>query len=198
MPRIGAFNLHGSLLPHHRGAAPVAYAILAGDQTAGVTLFRIEKGLDSGPIVAIASTPIEPRETAGELERRLSALGGEADRAVSPRVRFGRRSKRRPRTTRRRRSLQARKGDGAARLEHARCEGCGTSNSGLQPWPGAFTFLEREGTQPERTVILRGEVGDSSPPAGANPGRRRACGRRRVRGRLSPRDPPRASSAASG
>jgi len=77
LPRIGAFNLHGSVLPRHRGAAPVARAILAGDTVSGVTLFRIERALDSGPIVAIAKTGIDPNETAGELEARLAELAAE-------------------------------------------------------------------------------------------------------------------------
>ena len=68
-------NLHYSLLPRWRGAAPVERAILAGDSETGVCLMRIEEGLDTGGIYASVSTPIGPEETAGELHERLTALG---------------------------------------------------------------------------------------------------------------------------
>jgi methionyl-tRNA formyltransferase len=71
----GFVNLHYSLLPRWRGAAPVERAILAGDTETGVCLMRIEEGLDTGGVYASVSTPIEPEETAGELHARLTALG---------------------------------------------------------------------------------------------------------------------------
>ena len=71
----GFVNLHYSLLPRWRGAAPVERAILAGDTETGVCLMRIEEGLDTGGIYASVSTPIEADETAGELRGRLTALG---------------------------------------------------------------------------------------------------------------------------
>ncbi len=74
LPSLGSFNLHASLLPAYRGAAPVVHAILGGEDETGVTLFRLERGLDSGPVLACSRTPIDPAETAGELEARLSEL----------------------------------------------------------------------------------------------------------------------------
>jgi len=74
MPRLGAFNLHGSLLPRHRGAAPVQYAIWNGDSVTGVTIFQIEQSLDSGPMVGRVETPIGKSETSGELMLRLAEL----------------------------------------------------------------------------------------------------------------------------
>ena len=76
IPRLGAFNLHGSLLPRHRGAAPVQYSIWKGDQDAGVTMFRIQPALDSGPIVGRVATSIRAEETSGELMHRLAELSG--------------------------------------------------------------------------------------------------------------------------
>lgn len=73
--RLGAVNIHASLLPRWRGASPVAAAILAGDQRTGVTLMRMEAGLDTGPLLARSETPVGSRETAGELEARLARLG---------------------------------------------------------------------------------------------------------------------------
>ena len=74
IPRLGAFNLHGSLLPRYRGAAPVQYAIWKGDFITGVTIFQIEPALDSGPIVGLVETPIDDGETSGELMLRLADL----------------------------------------------------------------------------------------------------------------------------
>lgn len=74
IPRLGAFNLHGSLLPRHRGAAPVQYAVWKGDAVTGVTIFQIEVALDSGPMVGRVETPIGELETSGELMLRLAEL----------------------------------------------------------------------------------------------------------------------------
>ena len=74
-PRLGAFNLHGSLLPRWRGAAPIQRAIMAGDATTGVQVMQMEEGLDTGPILASAETPIEPDDTTRTLHDRLAALG---------------------------------------------------------------------------------------------------------------------------
>lgn len=73
----GALNLHPSMLPRHRGATPVPATILAGDRATGVTLMRMDAGLDTGPIVAQAGTPVAPDETAPELEARLAAMGAD-------------------------------------------------------------------------------------------------------------------------
>jgi methionyl-tRNA formyltransferase len=76
-PRLGGVNVHASLLPRWRGAAPVAAAILAGDAETGVSIMRMEAGLDTGPVYARRATPIGPVETAPELGRRLAAMGAE-------------------------------------------------------------------------------------------------------------------------
>jgi len=73
-PRLGCLNIHGSLLPHWRGAAPVERAILAGDAMSGVTIMRMDEGLDTGPMLLKEHCAID-RMTAGELHDRLSALG---------------------------------------------------------------------------------------------------------------------------
>ena len=75
IPRHGWVNLHFSLLPAWRGAAPVQHAILAGDQITGATTFRIVLELDAGPIFATVTEPIRPDDTAGDLLHRLSLSG---------------------------------------------------------------------------------------------------------------------------
>ena len=73
-PRLGCINLHASLLPRWRGAAPIQRAILAGDGETGISIFRMEEGLDTGPVYAMRAIGIGPRETAGNLHDRLAAL----------------------------------------------------------------------------------------------------------------------------
>lgn len=73
--RLGGINLHGSLLPRHRGAAPVQWALMSGDTEAGVTVIHMTPKLDAGPALAIARTEILPDETAEQLEPRLAKLG---------------------------------------------------------------------------------------------------------------------------
>lgn len=76
--RLGGINLHGSLLPRHRGAAPVHAAILAGDAETGVSVIRMTPGLDAGPVLAVRRTPIGTHENQIELETRLAELGATA------------------------------------------------------------------------------------------------------------------------
>ena len=75
-PRLGCYNLHGSLLPRGRGAAPIQRAIMAGDPVTGVTIMRMEAGLDTGPMLATARTPIDDK-TAGELTEELAEIGAQ-------------------------------------------------------------------------------------------------------------------------
>ncbi len=77
VPPNGCLNLHGSLLPRWRGAAPVARAIMAGDAETGVMVMRMEAGLDTGPVAMSERVPIAPDVTAGELAERLASLGAD-------------------------------------------------------------------------------------------------------------------------
>lgn len=77
IPRLGWVNLHFSLLPAWRGAAPVQHALMAGDQVTGASTFLIERGLDTGPVYGVMTENIRPTDTAGELLTRLSTAGSE-------------------------------------------------------------------------------------------------------------------------
>jgi methionyl-tRNA formyltransferase len=77
-PARGMVNVHASLLPRFRGAAPIQHAILAGDRETGISIMRMEEGLDSGPVIHRVSTPIGDGETAGALTDRLATLGASA------------------------------------------------------------------------------------------------------------------------
>jgi methionyl-tRNA formyltransferase len=85
LPGHGCLNIHGSLLPRHRGAAPIAAAILAGEAATGVSIMRVDAGLDTGPVLASASLPIDPEDTTGSLTAKLAALGARLLIATLPR-----------------------------------------------------------------------------------------------------------------
>ncbi len=77
-PVGGCINIHASLLPRWRGAAPIQRALLAGDRETGITLLRMDQGLDTGPIISRHCVPVAPRETAGSLHDKLAAIGAQA------------------------------------------------------------------------------------------------------------------------
>ncbi|MEG0831924.1 MAG: methionyl-tRNA formyltransferase, partial [Acidaminococcaceae bacterium] len=77
LPTYGCINVHASLLPHYRGAAPIHYAILQGEQEAGVTIMQMDVGMDTGAMLAKASVPVTPNMTMGELHDELKVLGAD-------------------------------------------------------------------------------------------------------------------------
>jgi methionyl-tRNA formyltransferase len=77
-PRFGCLNIHASLLPRWRGAAPIQRAVLAGDRETGITIMQMDAGLDTGPMIDVVRVAIAPRDTTGMLESRLATVGGTA------------------------------------------------------------------------------------------------------------------------
>jgi len=77
VPRLGCFNIHASLLPRWRGAAPIQRALLAGDPVTGITIMRMQEMLDAGPVLEVRAIDIGAHDTAGTLQERLAALGAE-------------------------------------------------------------------------------------------------------------------------
>jgi methionyl-tRNA formyltransferase len=75
VPARGSINVHASLLPRYRGAAPIAWAIIRGERETGISTFQMDPGMDTGPVLLQRSTPIGPEETAGELAERLAVMG---------------------------------------------------------------------------------------------------------------------------
>ena len=76
-PRRGSINVHASILPRYRGAAPIAWSIMRGETETGITTFQMDPGMDTGDVLLMSRTPIAPEETAGELAERLSQLGAD-------------------------------------------------------------------------------------------------------------------------
>jgi len=86
IPRLSCINVHASLLPRWRGAAPINWAIIKGDRTTGITIMQMDEGMDTGPMLYQVETGIAPDERAGELASRLSALGADALKIVLERL----------------------------------------------------------------------------------------------------------------
>ena len=156
VPPHGILNLHPSLLPRHRGATPIPAAILAGDATTGVTLFRMDPGMDTGPLVAVQSTALDPADDAPALEARLAAVAAAlVARAIGPYLR-GEISLRRQAEEGITVTRPLERGDGrldailpAVTLErHVRA---------MRPWPGSFLELASG-----RLAVLRAAVAGSA------------------------------------
>lgn len=167
LPKIGIFNLHASLLPKYRGAAPVAHAILAGERITGVTLFRVEARLDAGPIVDAAEVEIRPEETAGELETRLSRLAAEVLGRDLEAFRLG--TFREVPQDERLASLAPKLTKDSGRIDWDAEPGrLADFVRALNPWPAAWSYLCAGGRR-ERTIFLRVRPGAPSEGPGGLP-----------------------------
>ena len=157
-PNLGCLNLHASLLPRWRGAAPIQRAIMAGDKETGVMVMQMEEGLDTGPIAMAEKLPITPDMTAGEAHDRLSLLGADLiGRALAALERGGLKFQKQPEEG----LLYAKKIDKAeARVDFSRtAQELHNLIRGLSPFPGAFFEMDF-GKGPERVKILRATLAD--------------------------------------
>jgi len=152
---LGGINLHGSLLPKYRGAAPVQWAILRGDVETGVTVIHMTPKLDAGPILSLRKTPVDPGETAEQLEGRLSHLGVEPVReAIQLLAHWDRVSQlgvaQDP--SRASRAPRLKKSDGQVDWHHTAAQICNQVRA-LKPWPKTFTLLRRPEGEPLRLIL---------------------------------------------
>jgi methionyl-tRNA formyltransferase len=159
-PRLGCVNVHASLLPKYRGAAPLTWAVVNGESESGVTLMRLDEGMDTGPTFARVVTPIGAHETAGELGERLARLGADAVREWLPRYLAG--------------DVTLEPQDGALATmapmlekEMGRVDWGKTAQQvhnhvrGMSPWPGASTLCRGKVVKVHATRVVDGErVGD--------------------------------------
>lgn len=144
LPPLGCLNLHASLLPRHRGAAPIQWALLEGDTQTGVTLMKIDAGLDTGAVLAQVTTPIHPDDTAQTLHDRLASLGAALLIQALPEYLAGRLPPRPQPSVGVTYARKLTREDGrldwslpAVVLERR--------VRALTPWPGAYTFLPTAG-----------------------------------------------------
>ena len=157
-----ALNLHGSLLPRHRGASPAQHAVLCGDRVTGVTLTGMTSRMDSGPIYAALEIPIEPTETSGSLLERLAELArdlliDQAD-ALAAGTLTGRPQDEKLATQ----APLLTKDLGKVRWEKT-AEEIDRHVRSMTPWPGAFTFCPTD-RSPARLIVVSGEVLDLPSP----------------------------------
>jgi methionyl-tRNA formyltransferase len=157
-PAKGCLNVHASLLPRWRGAAPIHRAILAGDRESGVCIMQMEAGLDTGPVLLRRAIPIGPEETTAELQDRLSALGAEAVLET-----FDKLDRLTPAPQPEEGVTYAAKIDKSeARVDFTRpAEQVDRQIRGLSPFPGAW--IEVDG---ERLKLLRSRLADGKGAAG--------------------------------
>lgn len=140
VPRLGTVNVHASLLPRHRGAAPVQWAILSGDEVTGVTTMFTDRGIDTGDMLLRVQTPIAPEDTAGTLTERLSHLGAELLIETLRRLEKGECPRERQEETQSSYDPKIEKEMG--RLDFAEgTEKCLLRVRAMSPWPCAFTEM---------------------------------------------------------
>src|SRR4051812_5232885 len=160
VPELGCLNLHASLLPRWRGAAPIQRAIMAGDAETGVAVMRMEKGLDTGPVGMVERVAIGPDMTAGELHDRLSVLGADLMvRALAALSRGGLAFTPQPEEGV---TYAAKITNEEARIDWSRpAQEVHDQVRGLSPFPGAF-FMADFGKGPERVKVLRTALADGA------------------------------------
>ena len=141
LPPLGCLNVHASLLPKYRGAAPIAWAILNGEASTGVTIMQMDEGMDTGPILAAREEVIRPEDTTETLSRRLSEIGAALIVEILEEWHAGRLTPIPQDSSRATYAPPLKKADGridwgqsAARIERL--------IRAMNPWPGAFTTVE--------------------------------------------------------
>ncbi len=154
-PRFGCINVHASLLPKYRGAAPIAWAVARGEIETGITLMQLDEGMDTGPVFARVATPIEEEETAGDLSARLALIGADAVREWLPKYVRGAVV------------LEAQSPDLASMApllakEDGRVDWSAKATTvhdhvrAMNPWPGAFTTARSQRIKLHTTRVLSG------------------------------------------
>ena len=155
--KLGGVNLHGSLLPKYRGAAPVQWAVLSGDAVTGNTVIQMTAGLDAGPCLAQQKVEIDPDETAGQLEERLAKLGAESVVEVVEKLAAGTAEPVEQEHTAASKAPRLAKQDGLVDWTLSAGEIKNRARA-LSPWPRTFSFWQIEGREPLRVVIDRVQV----------------------------------------
>jgi methionyl-tRNA formyltransferase len=159
-PRLGCVNVHASLLPKLRGAAPIQWAVVRGDTETGVCLMQMDEGLDTGPVLACERIPIDPDETSAQLSLRLSELGARLVREQVPRLVAGQLVAVPQDHANATLAPLLSKDDGAIDWARSARE-LHNLVRGFSPWPSAFTWLD--GT---RVKLLRTQVREERAPHG--------------------------------
>jgi methionyl-tRNA formyltransferase len=169
IPRLGMINVHASLLPRYRGAAPIQRAIMEGEARTGVTIMRVVKALDAGAMILKESLPIDPDETGGELETRLATLGARLLLPVVDQLAQGVAVEEPQDESQVTYAARILKTDGLIAWDRP-AQAIHDQVRALSPWPHAYTFLDGA-----RYVLHRTQP-HAQPAAAAAPGASGASG----------------------
>jgi methionyl-tRNA formyltransferase len=164
VPAHGCLNVHTSLLPKYRGAAPIQWAIADGEPETGVTIMRMDAGLDTGPILSTRRTPIFPEDDSQKLHDRLAQLGAELLAETIPDYVAGKISPQPQPATGSTYATKIKKEDGKIDWQQP-AQQIWNRLRAFTPWPGAFTFLQAE-PKPQLLKIWKAEVVENSGPTG--------------------------------
>jgi methionyl-tRNA formyltransferase len=167
VPPLGGINVHASLLPKYRGAAPVAWAIYHGETTTGVTIIKMTTGLDAGEMLAQEAIELGPAETAGEAEARLALVGARLAVKVVDEIAAGTVQGRKQDAALVTKAPKLTKEHGAIDWNRSAVQVCNHVRA-MQPWPTAYTYWHRAGQQPLRLLVLKataraGQAGETDP-----------------------------------
>jgi methionyl-tRNA formyltransferase len=161
LPKFGCVNVHASLLPRWRGAAPIQAAILHGDQQTGITIMRMDTGVDTGAILSQKAIPVSPHETSGTLAEKLSALGASLLVETLPDYFSGKVTPQPQDDSQATYAPMLKKEDGLLDFSRSATE-LERQIRAYNPWPGAFTFWNNQVLK-----IRRAHAGnDSNSPSG--------------------------------
>ncbi len=166
---LGGINVHASLLPKYRGAAPINWAIYHGETQSGVTIIRMSIALDAGEIVAQEAVDILPDETAGELEARLGPLGARLAIDIVDKLAQGPVQGRPQDKSLVTKAPKLTKEHGLIDWSRSGASVCNQIRA-MQPWPTAYTYLHRKGAEPLRLIVQAAKVTGERPAIAALPG----------------------------
>ena len=163
IPRLGALNIHASLLPQYRGAAPIHHAIRAGETETGISIFQIEPRLDAGPILLMDRTPIGPEETSGEVHDRLAQRSALLILQVIEQLELGTTSPVIQPTEAP--SLAPKMNKSSGIIDWTRsAQQIHDHIRAMSPWPRAFTWIRHGDDQLKRLIVHQSRVLDASTP----------------------------------
>jgi methionyl-tRNA formyltransferase len=169
VPPLGGINVHASLLPKYRGAAPIAWAIYHGETETGVTIIRMSVSLDAGDMLAQEATAIGPDETAGEVEARLAPLGARLALQVVEQMQHGPVAGRKQDPALVTKAPKLKKEDGLIDWTRSGAQ-VSSQVRAMQPWPTPYTWWHRPGQQPLRLIVNRASWRSRQPGEEAVPG----------------------------
>ncbi len=156
LPELGCVNIHASLLPAYRGAAPINWAIINGEQKTGITTMLMDEGMDTGPVLLQKETEISAEDTAGSLSLRLSRIGADLLITTLKELQSGE-VKPVPQSGIVSYAPLLKKDDGRITWSKPAEELCRFIN-GMNPWPGAYSILENERVKIIKAVPLEGNA----------------------------------------